>query len=77
MSITADGTIDTGAQAFARILNVVTGSRLPLAIATLPVLCQMLSLGYHGIALIRTRLPGVEPWCAQHPETCRPDDPSE
>lgn len=72
VSITPDGTMNTGAQAFARILTVLSGSPLPIQFATLPGLCSLLSLGYRGIARVRRHLPGVTPWCDRHPEDCRP-----
>ncbi len=69
----ADGEEDaTGAQAFARILTTITGSSLPVRIAALPVVSHMLAMGYWVIALLRTRLLGDSPWCAQHPDECLP-----
>ena len=70
VTITPEGIVDTGAQAFARILTTLSGSAWPIRIATLPVLCTLLTLGYTGIARVRGRLPGVTPWCDQHPEDC-------
>lgn len=72
VSITPEGAMNTGAQAFARILTVLTGSPLPIQIATLPGLCALLSLVYRGIARVRSRIPGGVPWCDQHPEDCHP-----
>jgi predicted DCC family thiol-disulfide oxidoreductase YuxK len=72
VAITPEGLIDTGARAAARILAAVTGTHWPHTIATLPVICPLLSLAYRGVAAIRHHLPGVTPWCEEHPEECRP-----
>jgi predicted DCC family thiol-disulfide oxidoreductase YuxK len=72
VAIDNDGQITIGPQAFASIAGMLVGSAIPLRIATLPGIRTMLGLGYHGISLIRSRIPGVSPWCDQHPEDCRP-----
>lgn len=72
VSIRPDGSMTTSAQAFAAILGTITGSSIPLRIASLPVLGSILNLGYHGIARVRSHLPGTAPWCTQHPKDCHP-----
>lgn len=70
VSITPEGDINTGAQAFARILTVISGSPWPIRIATLPIICPLLSMVYAGITRVRTMLPGTTPWCERHPADC-------
>ncbi len=72
IAITETGEHSTGAQAFARILTTLTGSYWPVRIAALPVAQTLLSLGYRLIALLRSRLPGDDPWCNQYPDDCLP-----
>jgi predicted DCC family thiol-disulfide oxidoreductase YuxK len=72
VSITPEGNVDTGARAMGRILTVVTGSPWPYRLATMPILCPLLSMVYAIIARVRSRLPGGTPWCDEHPEECRP-----
>jgi hypothetical protein len=43
----------------------------------LPVLRQLLDLGYALIAHIRGYLPGTEPFCRRHPECCQAKHESE
>lgn len=74
VSITGEGVMETGAQAFARILVTLSGSRWPVRISSLPIVSVVLSLGYRLIARLRSHLPGDVPWCEQHPEDCQPED---
>jgi predicted DCC family thiol-disulfide oxidoreductase YuxK len=72
ITITPDGSRNTGVQAFARIVATLTGSQWPVTSATLPVIRPLLALVYWGIARLRHRLPGDTPWCEQHPRECWP-----
>jgi predicted DCC family thiol-disulfide oxidoreductase YuxK len=62
VSITPEGDVDTGARAMGRSLTVITGSPWPLRLATMPLLCPLLSMIYAIVARIRRRLPGITPW---------------
>lgn len=41
-----------------------------------PVVRQVLALGYHLVSGVRPWLPGDRPWCDAHPEQCRPPNDS-
>jgi hypothetical protein len=60
-----------GAGAVNASLAVATGVALPLLAYSLPGLRQLEDLAYDFIAAVRGKLPGVEPYCKQHPEECR------
>ena len=70
VAITAEGDVDTGWRALARALSAASGRRWPFRIGTLPILCPLLSIAYGGVAPLLRQLPGVAPWCDQHPEDC-------
>jgi hypothetical protein len=72
VAITAEGEVDTGWRAFARAASVAIDARWPYRIATLPVICPLLSMLFGGVAPLLRRLPGVTLWCTRHPEACRP-----
>ena len=72
-AIAADGTIAEGSDAAALILTGLVNNRWPYRIARLPVVRQLLQIGYRFIADNRRRLPGAPLWCQQHPEQCRVD----
>jgi len=60
-----------GAGAVNASLAVATGVALPLLAYSLPGIRQLEDLAYGFIAAVRGKLPGVEPYCKQHPEECR------
>lgn len=72
VAITPAGDVDTGWRALGRTLTAVAGSPWPFRIATAPVICPLLSMAFSLTARSLRRLPGVTPWCREHPETCRP-----
>ena len=60
-----------GAAAVNLALAVALGSRLPLILYRLPGLRQLQDVVYAAVARHRHRLPGVRPYCQEHPEACR------
>ena len=72
VAITPEGDVDTGWRALARILSAATGTRWPYRVATLPIICPLLSMAFGGISPLLRRLPGMTPWCDAHPEDCQP-----
>ena len=51
-------------QAVAGVLGILWDSKWPERILGLPVIRQILDLGYTFIAVNRHRLPGIKQWCA-------------
>ena len=70
-AITPGGKRYRGAAAVNLALAVALGSRLPLVLYRLPGLRQLQDAIYAAIARYRHRLPGVRPYCQEHPEACR------
>jgi hypothetical protein len=70
VAITGEGKVDTGWRALARALSVASGARWPYRVGTLPLICPLLSLACAAVAPLLRRLPGVTPWCDEHPEEC-------
>lgn len=64
----ADGRRRSGAAAVNAALSVALGTRLPLWLytATRPVQDRI----YDWVAAYRGRLPGMTPYCSEHPEDC-------
>lgn len=65
-----NGMVATGADAASLIFTAMIDNWWPWRIGRLPVIRQILSLGYRIIAKNRRRFPGDTPWCEQHPEDC-------
>lgn len=59
-----------GAAAIALAVAVALGSRVPLWPWRVPGLGALLERAYDVVARNRGRLPGVTPWCAEHPGEC-------
>jgi predicted DCC family thiol-disulfide oxidoreductase YuxK len=59
-----------GAAATNMALAVALGTRLPLWLYAIPGLRQLQDAAYAWVVRNRGRLPGVTPYCEQHPEEC-------
>lgn len=70
-AVSSDGRRYRGAGAVNVSLAVATGTALPLLVYALPGIRQLEDLTYDLVATNRSKLPGVEPHCKQHPEECR------
>ena len=70
-AITPGGKRYRGAAAVNLALAVALGTRLPLVLYRLPGLRQLQDVAYAVVADHRHRLPGVRPYCQEHPEACR------
>ena len=70
-AVSPDGRRYRGAGAINASLAVATGVELPLLLYALPGIRQLEDLSYAFTAAVRGKLPGVEPYCEQHPEECR------
>ena len=70
-AVSPDGRRYRGAKAINASLAVATGVALPLTVYTLPGIRRLEDLTYDLIAANRSKLPGIEPHCKQHPEECR------
>ena len=60
----AAGNVVTKGQAVAEVLSTLWDSPLPRKIAGIPVIRQMIDMGYTFIAVNRHRLPGIKQMCA-------------
>jgi predicted DCC family thiol-disulfide oxidoreductase YuxK len=70
-AIAPDGERYRGAEAMNALVACALGSALPLLLYNLPGIRQMQDFIYSLIASNRSRLPGDQPYCAQHPAECR------
>ena len=70
-AVAPDGRRYRGAGAVNASLAVAMDVALPLLAYSLPGIRQLEDLAYGFIAAVRSKLPGVEPYCIQHPEECR------
>lgn len=75
-TVTPDGQRASGAAAIALAIAVATQTRLPLLPWRVPGLPALLEQAYNWIARNRRRFRGDRPWCARHPDACRPDAPT-
>lgn len=66
-----DGTRVGGARAIALALAVGRDASWPTLPWRVPGVPWMLDRVYGVVAANRTRIPGEEPWCQQHPDQCR------
>ena len=70
-AIAPEGERYRGAEAMNALVACALGSALPLLLYHLPGIRQMQDFIYSLIASNRSRLPGDQPYCAQHPAECR------
>ena len=70
-AIAADGGYYRGAEAVNALVAATLGTAVPLVLYYLPGIRQVQDFIYSLIASNRSRLPGDQPYCAQHPAECR------
>ena len=70
-AIVPDGSRYRGAEAMNALVAAAIGSGLPLLVYYLPGIRQLQDFIYSLIASNRSRLPGDQPYCTQHPAECR------
>ena len=70
-AISPDGRRYRGAEAINATLAVILRTRLPVWIYRLPGVRQVQDAVYSWVSRNRSRLPGDQPYCEQHPERCR------
>lgn len=63
-----------GARAIALAVAVAWRSRVPLWPWRVPGLPALADLAYGVVAANRHRLPGVTPFCVEHPDACEPSE---
>src|SRR5215218_1636052 len=66
-----DGRRYRGAEAINVVLGVALGSRFPHGLYKLPLVKGLQDATYDWVAANRSKLPGDEPYCTQHPDQCR------
>jgi predicted DCC family thiol-disulfide oxidoreductase YuxK len=69
-AIVPDGSRYRGAEAMNALVAAAIGSGLPLLVYYLPGIRQLQDFIYSFIASNRSRLPGDQPYCTQHPAEC-------
>lgn len=69
-AISPNGRRYWGAAAVNLALAVALGNRLPMLLYRLPGSRQLQDAAYAAVARLRHRLPGVRPYCQQHPAAC-------
>ena len=70
-TIAPDGTRYRGAEAVNALVAAALGTAVPLFVYYLPGIRQLQDYIYCVVASNRSRLPGDQPYCAQHPAECR------
>ncbi|HEY0604017.1 MAG TPA: DUF393 domain-containing protein [Herpetosiphonaceae bacterium] len=70
-AISPDGRRYRGAEAVNVTLAVICRTRLPVWIYRMPGVHRLQDAVYSWVAHNRSRLPGDQPYCEQHPERCR------
>ena len=70
-AIAPDGGRYHGAEAVNALVAAALGTAVPLLLYYLPGIGQLQDFIYSLIASNRSRLPGDQPYCAQHPAECR------
>ena len=70
-TIASDGSRYRGAEAVNALVAAALGTAVPLLLYYLPGIRQVQNFIYSLIASNRSRLPGDQPYCAQHPAECR------
>jgi len=74
-AITPDGVRHRGAAAVLAALGAAIGCPGLLALYRIPPLRWLADRLYEAVAAHRGRLPGVRPYCEEHPEACAEDPP--
>ncbi len=69
--VAPDGRRYRGAEAINVVLAVTLGTRFPHGLYKLPLVKWLQDLIYDWVAANRSKLPGDEPYCSQHPHQCR------
>jgi len=67
----SDGGYYRGAEAVNALVGAALGTAVPLHLYYLPGIRQLQDFIYSLVASNRSRLPGDQPYCAQHPAECR------
>jgi predicted DCC family thiol-disulfide oxidoreductase YuxK len=70
-AIASDGGYYRSAEAVNALVAAALGTLVPLRLYHLPGIRQVQDFIYSLIASNRSRLPGDQPYCAQHPAECR------
>jgi predicted DCC family thiol-disulfide oxidoreductase YuxK len=70
-AIAPDGGYYRGAEAVNALVAAALGTAVPLLLYYLPGIRQLQDFIYFLIAYNRNRLPGDQPYCAQHQAECR------
>jgi predicted DCC family thiol-disulfide oxidoreductase YuxK len=70
-AIAPDGDRYRGAEAVNALVAAALGTAIPLLLYYLPGIRQLQEFIYSLIASNRSRLPGDQPYCTQHPAECR------
>ena len=70
-AIAPDGGRYRGAEAVNALVAAALGTAVPLRLYYLPGIRQLQDSIYSVVASNRSRLPGDQPYCAQHPAECR------
>ena len=70
-AIAPDGDRYRGAEAVNALVAAALGTAIPLLLYYLPGIRQLQDFIYSLIASNRSRLPGDQPYCTQHPAECR------
>ena len=70
-AIASDGGRYRGAEAVNALVAAALGTAVPLFVYFLPDIRQLQDYIYSVVASNRGRLPGDQPYCAQHPAECR------
>jgi predicted DCC family thiol-disulfide oxidoreductase YuxK len=70
-AIAPDGGYYRGAEAVNALMAAALGTAVPLLLYYLPGIRQLQDFIYFLIAYNRSRLPGDQPYCAQHQAECR------
>jgi predicted DCC family thiol-disulfide oxidoreductase YuxK len=66
-----DGRRYRGAEAINVVLAVALGTRIPHGLYKVPLIKWLQDVTYDWVAANRSKLPGDEPYCTQHPDQCR------
>ncbi len=70
-AVAHDGRRYRGAEAINVVLAVALGTRFLHVLYKLPLVKWLQDLTYDWVAANRSKLPGDEPYCSQHPNQCR------
>ena len=70
-AVAPDGDRYRGAEAVNALVAAALGTAVPLLLYYLPGIRQLQDFIYSVVAFNRSRLPGDQPYCDQHPTECR------